>query len=104
MTSLTGRVIRLMEKYSVGPNVRRYVAKVWDGQEFVLRQAGFYSEPIKVNRGCTQVDTNSPIIFNLIIDAVIRNWKDDKDYGGAQPFSMLMTGLSITIANMCKAM
>ena len=38
------RVLRLMEKYKIGPNIRRYVAKVWENQEFVLRQAGFYSE------------------------------------------------------------
>ena len=40
-----------------------------------MRQSGFFSRPFKVERGCTQGDTNSPIIFNLIIDAVLRMWK-----------------------------
>ena len=69
------RVLKLMEKYKVGTKVRRYVDRVWDNQFFMLRQAGFYSEPVNVERGCTQGDIDSPIIFNLIIDAVIRTWK-----------------------------
>ena len=64
-----------MEKYKVGPNIRRYVSNVWNNQFFVLRRAGFYSEEVEVRRGCTQGDTNSPIIFNLIIDAVLRTWR-----------------------------
>ena len=87
------RVLRLMEKYKIGPNIRRYVAKVWENQEFVLRQAGFYSDPFEVNRGCTQGDTDSPIIFNLIIDAVLRSWKNDRDYGGSLAFFYADDGL-----------
>ena len=66
-----------MEKYKVGKNIKRYVKTVWERQQFILRQSGFYSEAIEVERGCTQGDTDSPIIFNLIIDAVIRKWKED---------------------------
>ena len=69
------RVLQLMEKYGVGKNIRRYVETVWERQKFVLRQGGFYSDPISVERGCTQGDTDSPIIFNLVIDAVLRKWK-----------------------------
>ena len=72
-----GRILKLMEKYKVGPRLRRYVKKVWDNQFFVLRQGGFYSEEVPVQRGCIQGDTNSPIIFNLIIDAVLRTWKQE---------------------------
>ena len=69
------RVLKLMEKYGVGKNIRRHVDKVWDNQFFMLCQADLYSEPVGVKRGCTQGDTDSPIIFNLIIDAVICTWK-----------------------------
>ena len=65
------RVLRLLERYGVGPNIIRYILEVWEDQMFILRQASFYSEPIKVQRGCTQGDVDSPIIFNVIIDAVI---------------------------------
>ena len=64
----------------MGKNIRRYVDKVWDNQFFMLCQAGFYSEPVDVERGCTQGDIDSPITFNLIIDAVIRTWKGSEEW------------------------
>ena len=67
------RVLRIMEVYKVGPNIRRYIRKIWEKQHFMLRQAGFYSDTINVERGVTQGDIDSPIIFNIIIDAVLQN-------------------------------
>ena len=78
------RVLLILEKYKVGPNLRRYIAKIWEGQKYFLRQAGFYSEAVHVRRGCTQGDTNSPIIFNLIVDAVLRTWKQHPEYQQSQ--------------------
>ena len=78
------RVITLLEKYKVGPNIRRYIQKVWEGQRYYLRQGGFYSDAVEVNRGCTQGDTDSPIIFNLIVDAVLRTWKNSCGEGHSQ--------------------
>ena len=74
------QTLEIMRTYKIGPNIRQYVKKVWDQQTFYLRQSGFYSEGINVNRGCTQGDTDSPIIFNLIVDAVLRTWKTRPDY------------------------
>ena len=78
------RVLLILQKYKVGPNLRRYIAKVWEGQKYFLRQAGFYSEAVHVHRGCTQGDTNSPIIFNLIVDAVLRTWKQHQGFQQSQ--------------------
>ena len=36
---------------------------------------------IRVERGVTQGDVDSPIIFNLIIDVVLRRMKGDIDFG-----------------------
>ena len=69
------RVIHIMKRYGVGPNICRYVQNVWTNQSFLLRQSGFYSDPFQVERGCTQGDIDSPIIFNIIVDAVLRTWK-----------------------------
>ena len=69
------RIIHIMKKYGVGPNICRYVQNVWSNQSFLLRQSGFYSDPFQVERGCTQGDIDSPIIFNIIVDAVLRTWK-----------------------------
>ena len=68
-----GRVMKILEKYKVGKNIRNYVKSVWEKQRFVLCQAGFYSDPLQVERGCTQGDTDSPIIFNIIVDSVLRS-------------------------------
>ena len=73
-----------MAKYGVGPRILRYIGHVWDSQKFLLRQQGFYSEEIDVERGCTQGDIDSPTIFNLLVDAVIRATKKDKEYGGTR--------------------
>ena len=32
------RVLKLLEKYKVGKNVRRYIGHVWEKQQFILRQ------------------------------------------------------------------
>ena len=77
-----GRVLQFMKKYRVGKNIRRYMKSVWKSQLFVLRQGGFYSDLLEVNRECTQGDTNSSIILNLIIDAVLRIWKSE-DWRGS---------------------
>ena len=74
------RVLKLLEKYKVGPNIRKYIHDIWDKQIFVLRQSGFYSDAIEVDRGCTQGDVDSPIIFNIIIDAVLRAWKKSTNF------------------------
>ena len=70
------RVMALLEKYGVGPRIRRYVETIWGDQVFFLRQSGFYSGGIRVGRGVTQGDTDSPIIFNLIVDVVLRCYSE----------------------------
>ena len=88
-----GRVIKLLEKYWVGPNIRRYVESIWDQQIFILRQSGFYSDPIDVDRGCTQGDTDSPVIFNIIIDAVLRKWKTIEGFNNSRALFYADDGL-----------
>ena len=45
---------------------------------FLLEQSGFFSDPIKVDQGVTQGDTDSPMIFNLIIDAVLQKVQEEE--------------------------
>ena len=37
----------------MGPRPQNYINKVWQGQQFVLQQSGFYSDAINIDRGCT---------------------------------------------------
>ena len=39
----------------------------------VARAGGYYGEAFKGDRKVTQVDTLSPTIFNLVVDAVVRH-------------------------------
>ena len=87
------RVLLLLEKYGVGIRIRRYVAKIWNDQQFILRQGGFYSETFNVDRGCTQGDIDSPIIFNIIIDAVLRAWRADPRYNKSRSYFYADDGL-----------
>ena len=51
---------------------------------FFCKQGGFYSAEICVERGATQGDVDSPVIFNLIIDAVLRKVTEEIDFGGSK--------------------
>ena len=79
----------------------RYIESVWDNQKFLLRQGGFYSKPVDVDRGCTQGDVDSPIIFNIIIDAVLRKWKKEERYGGSRAMFYADDGLIENNNNKC---
>ena len=38
----------------------------------------FFSDQLEVSWGCTQGDIDSPIIFNIIVDAVLWTWQKDR--------------------------
>ena len=42
----------------------------------VERAGGYYGEVFKGARGVTQGDPLSPTIFNVVVDAVVRQWID----------------------------
>ena len=68
------RVLDLLRHYGMGPRLCAYIETVWEHLVFVLHQSQFYSDKVNVNRGCTQGDIDSPPIFNIIIDAILRIW------------------------------
>ena len=77
------QVMEILEEYKVEPRIRRYIKGIWDEQKFILRQAIFYSEEIDVERGVTQGDIDSPIIFNILVDAVVRKFREDPTNKGS---------------------
>ncbi len=40
----------------------------------VYRARGFYGTPFSTSRGATQGGPDSPYLFNVIVDAVVREW------------------------------
>ena len=73
--------MELLEKFAAGPNIWQYVTNIWEDQKFFCKQGGFFSAEIDVERGVTQGDVDSPVIFNLIVDAVLRKIQEEEEFG-----------------------
>jgi hypothetical protein len=69
------QAMRILEKYGVGPKIRRIIQRIWDGDTMVPRQAGYYGRAFRAERGVKQGDILSPLIFNIMVDAVVKNWR-----------------------------
>jgi hypothetical protein len=50
----------------------KIIKQIWEWDEMIPKQAGFYGKPFKASRGVRQGDILSPMIFNVMEDAVIR--------------------------------
>eukprot|EP00979_Chaetoceros_neogracilis_P016340 scaffold7755_cov149-Chaetoceros_neogracile.AAC.1 len=69
------QAMRILEKYGVGPNVLRIISRIWEGDTMVPMQSGYYGRSFHAERGVKQGDILSPLIFNIMVDAVVRNWR-----------------------------
>jgi len=69
-----GRCLEILEEYGVGPNMLRLISYFWDNAELVCRASGYYGVPFKAHRGVTQGGPFSPRIFNVMVDAIVREW------------------------------
>ena len=67
------RTLEILQGYGVGENIRSFIGRIWEMDTMVPKQAGFYGQPFSASRGVRQGDVMSPIIFNIIADAVIRH-------------------------------
>ena len=73
-----GQALRILEGYGVGANIRRILESIWDGDTMIPRQAGYYGRAFRARRGVRQGDIVSPLIFNIMVDAVVRNWRHEQ--------------------------
>ena len=67
------RCLEILEGYNVGPQARRILQTYWRRLTIVARAGGYYSTAFQGERGVTQGDPLSPTIFNVVVDAVVRN-------------------------------
>ena len=49
---------------------------MWDDDTIIPKQQKFYGEPFRAERGVRQGDIISPTIFNIVIDAIVRDCYD----------------------------
>ena len=87
------QAMRILERYGVGANIRRIIRLIWQGDTMVPRQAGYFGKPFEARRGVRVGDTMSPTIFNIMVDAVIRNWRHEHRPDDIEELALL-TGTS----------
>ena len=68
------RTMAILEGYGVGPNIRHFIETVWDGDTLVPKFGSYFGSTISAKRGVRQGDVLSPIIFNIVVDCVLREW------------------------------
>ena len=68
------RCMEIMRGYGVGPNILRLIQFFWDNAELVCRASGVFGRPFKARRGVPQGGPVSPRIFNIMVDAIVREW------------------------------
>ena len=68
------RCPEILEGYGVGPKVRRILTTYWHLLIMVARAGGYYGTAFGGERGVMQGEPLSPTIFNVVVDAVVRNW------------------------------
>ena len=66
---------KILEGYGVGPRMLRIIVRFWKTSQMVCRAGGYYdTSSFQAERGVTQGGPVSPRIFNIIVDAVVREW------------------------------
>ena len=69
-----GRCLAILEDAGVGPHALRLLRTFWERETLVCRAAGYYGVPFRAERGVTQGGPLSPTVFNLMVDAIMREW------------------------------
>ena len=72
------QAIRILEGYGVGPRLIQIIKNIWEGDTMVTKQAGYFGRPFRAKRGVRLGDILSPMIFNIMMDAVIRYWESEE--------------------------
>ena len=60
--------------HGAGPNMMRLVCNFWDTAINVCPVSGSYRRPFQAGCGVTQGGPMSARLFNILVDAVIREW------------------------------
>jgi hypothetical protein len=58
--------------YGIGTNALCFIKEIWDMDTMIPKQAGLYGELFAASRGVRKRDIISPMIFNIVTDAIIR--------------------------------
>jgi hypothetical protein len=68
------RCILILEGYGVGPRMILLISNSWRNAVLVCRASENYGSPFQAGRGMTQGGPLSAKLFNILVDAVAREW------------------------------
>ena len=66
------RCMDIMRGYGMGQNTAHFISHHWDSLLFVPKASRYLGMAFGTGRGFTQGDPTYPIIFNIVVDAVVR--------------------------------
>ncbi len=79
------KALEILADYGVGPKALRVIRCFWTHAKLVCCTGGCYGDPFTAHRGVTQGGPLSSLIFNVVVDAVVREWlRRTLDNDGAQ--------------------
>jgi hypothetical protein len=82
-----GCMMEILKAYGVGPKLLRLQNSFWENAKLVCRAGGCFGSPFAAERGVTQGGPLSLLMFNMCVNAVVREWLhqvlgDDAAHGG----------------------
>jgi hypothetical protein len=63
-----------MTGHGVGPKLLHLQTKFWEQAQMVCQAGGSFGKPFSAYHGVTQGGLLSSLMFNVCVDAVIREW------------------------------
>ena len=93
------KCILLLEGQGVGPRMIWLILNYWRDAIMVCRAMGNYGQPFKAGRGVTQGGPLSAKLFNILVDAVVRELfrllREEGDYEEAELEELMATFFAI---------
>jgi hypothetical protein len=77
------RCLLILGGYGVGPKMIRLIQNFWENAKMVCQASVNYGTPFQAGRGITQGGPLSAKLFNVLVDAVAREWLRELREGSA---------------------
>ena len=69
------RMLAVLQAYGLGPNLTRILAEAFEKERMAVRLEGRFGNAFHGERGVRAGDCASPILFNVLLDSVLRKLK-----------------------------
>ena len=63
--------MKILRGCVLGPKIQRLLQRYWEGHKVVPKAGKVFGHPFNTERGVTQGGPVSPMIFNIVADAVV---------------------------------